>query len=131
MHALNDSTISIIAERQVWDMTDGRCVHVLRGHMSTVRCVRVAVRPACAADAGARIAVSGARDATLRLWDLTSGDCLGTLVGHTAPVRWCVGCGRFVLFVVLVFDSCYVDDVWRHVVCVNTISVWSLTARGL
>lgn len=56
-----------------------RCLHVLRGHTSTVRCMRVLD--------GRPIAVSGSRDATLRVWNIETGQALHLLAGHEHSVR--------------------------------------------
>ncbi|PNS19454.1 F-box/WD repeat-containing protein 7 [Sphaceloma murrayae] len=63
---------------RVWDMNAGRAVHMLRGHTSTVRCLKMA--DACTA-------ISGSRDTTLRIWDITTGVCKHILVGHQSSVR--------------------------------------------
>ncbi|KAI4197445.1 MAG: hypothetical protein LQ348_002164 [Seirophora lacunosa] len=63
---------------RVWDMATGASVHTLRGHTSTVRCLKMST---------ARIAISGSRDTTLRVWDLVSGTCTSVLMGHQASVR--------------------------------------------
>lgn len=63
---------------RVWDMQTGRSIHVLRGHTSTVRCLKMS---------DANTAISGSRDTTLRVWDLQSGVCKNVLVGHQASVR--------------------------------------------
>ncbi|GAA5941939.1 F-box/WD repeat-containing protein [Sporobolomyces koalae] len=66
-------------EVRVWDVETGKCLHTLRGHTSTVRCMRVLD--------GRPIAVSGSRDSTLRVWDIEKGECLHLLSGHTHSVR--------------------------------------------
>ncbi|KAK5077951.1 hypothetical protein LTS08_003207 [Lithohypha guttulata] len=63
---------------RVWNMATGRAVHVLRGHTSTVRCLKMS---------DSKTAISGSRDTTLRIWDLDSGICKNVLVGHQASVR--------------------------------------------
>ncbi|ORY30794.1 WD40-repeat-containing domain protein [Naematelia encephala] len=66
-------------ELKVWDGDTGRCIYSLRGHTSTIRCVKVLdQRP---------IAISGSRDCTLRVWDIERGVCLHVLAGHSASVR--------------------------------------------
>ncbi|KAK9893888.1 hypothetical protein P389DRAFT_174789 [Cystobasidium minutum MCA 4210] len=64
---------------RVWDVASGRCIHVLRGHLSTVRCLKVLD--------GRPIAVSGSRDNTLRVWDIERGVLLHVLSGHQHSVR--------------------------------------------
>jgi F-box and WD-40 domain protein CDC4 len=77
---------------RVWNMATGyvccfdeelanRCslsVHILRGHTSTVRCLKMA---------DATTAISGSRDTTLRIWDIQKGICKHVLVGHSQSVR--------------------------------------------
>lgn len=53
-------------------------VHTLRGHTSTVRCLKMS---------NGHTAISGSRDTTLRVWDLPSGTCTNVLMGHQASVR--------------------------------------------
>lgn len=65
------------------------CIYVLRGHTSTIRCIRVLHnRP---------VAVSGSRDATLRVWDVQRGRIIRTLVGHEESVRCLDVCGNKVV----------------------------------
>ncbi|KAF2085299.1 WD40 repeat-like protein [Saccharata proteae CBS 121410] len=63
---------------RVWNMATGASVHTLRGHTSTVRCLKMS---------DADTAISGSRDTTLRIWDLPRGICKHVLVGHQASVR--------------------------------------------
>jgi F-box and WD-40 domain protein CDC4 len=61
-------------------------LYVLRGHTSTVRCLKVLHnRP---------IAVSGSRDGTLRVWDVQHGRMLRVLTGHAGSVRSLDVCGN-------------------------------------
>ena len=55
------------------------CKHVLRGHTSTIRCLKVLD--------GRPIAVSGSRDSNLRVWDIEKGVLLHLLAGHQHSVR--------------------------------------------
>ncbi|GAA5901607.1 hypothetical protein JCM6882_006021 [Rhodosporidiobolus microsporus] len=64
---------------RVWEVETGHCLHVLRGHTSTIRCMRVLD--------GRPIAVSGSRDKTVRVWDIERGVCLHVLNGHHLSVR--------------------------------------------
>ncbi|KAF5386374.1 hypothetical protein D9757_006628 [Collybiopsis confluens] len=74
---------------RVWDIRSGYCIYVLRGHTSTIRCIKVLHnRP---------IAVSGSRDNTLRVWDVQRGRLLRTLAGHTNSVRCLDVCGNKVV----------------------------------
>ena len=63
---------------RVWDLQSGQAVHMLRGHTSTVRCLKMS---------GPNTAISGSRDTTLRIWDIKKGICRHVLVGHQASVR--------------------------------------------
>ncbi|KAJ5758605.1 hypothetical protein N7520_005761 [Penicillium odoratum] len=63
---------------RVWNMATGAGIHLLRGHTSTVRCLKMSDQ---------NTAISGSRDTTLRIWDLTTGTCRNVLVGHQASVR--------------------------------------------
>ena len=63
---------------RVWDLNTGSATHILRGHTSTVRCLKMS---------GSGIAISGSRDTTLRVWNIVDGRCEAVLVGHQASVR--------------------------------------------
>ncbi|BGP47729.1 hypothetical protein JCM10450v2_003594 [Rhodotorula kratochvilovae] len=71
---------------RVWDVATGRCLHVLPGHTSTVRCLRVLD--------GRPIAVSGSRDGSIRVWDIARGLPLRLLSGHRKSVRAIEVCGN-------------------------------------
>lgn len=60
------------------DLWFSESLHTLRGHTSTVRCLKMP---------DANTAISGSRDTTLRVWDIKSGLCKNVLVGHQASVR--------------------------------------------
>lgn len=64
---------------RVWDVTTGKCLHVLRGHNSTVRCLRVLE--------GRPLAISGSRDSTVRVWNIETGQLVHLLSGHLHSVR--------------------------------------------
>ncbi|CAO1621629.1 unnamed protein product [Parajaminaea phylloscopi] len=66
-------------ELKVWDLETGKLLHKLRGHHSTVRCLRVLE--------GRPIAISGGRDATVRVWDISTGKEVRVLSGHQNSVR--------------------------------------------
>ncbi|CDS03433.1 hypothetical protein LRAMOSA00835 [Lichtheimia ramosa] len=63
---------------RVWNLDTGRLKHVLRGHTSTVRCLKMRDK---------RIVVTGSRDATVRVWDIQRGVMLHLLHGHQTSVR--------------------------------------------
>ncbi|PYI16516.1 WD40 repeat-like protein [Aspergillus violaceofuscus CBS 115571] len=65
-------------EVRVWNMATGAAIYLLRGHTSTVRCLKMSDK---------NTAISGSRDTTLRIWDLSTGTCKNVLVGHQASVR--------------------------------------------
>ncbi|KIY51901.1 WD40 repeat-like protein [Fistulina hepatica ATCC 64428] len=64
---------------RVWDVKTGYCLHVLAGHRSTIRCIKVLHRQS--------IVITGSRDATLRVWDIQHGKLLHVLEGHGNSVR--------------------------------------------
>ena len=49
---------------RVWDLNAGRCMGLLEGHMSSVRCLQVEEN----------IVATGSMDASIRLWDLNQAD---------------------------------------------------------
>ncbi|KAI8968561.1 WD40-repeat-containing domain protein [Mycotypha africana] len=63
---------------RVWDLNTGVLRHVLRGHNSTVRCLKMKDK---------RIAITGSRDTTMRVWDIQRGTLIHVLLGHQASVR--------------------------------------------
>ncbi|KAF2200885.1 F-box/WD repeat-containing protein pof1 [Delitschia confertaspora ATCC 74209] len=63
---------------RVWNLATGHPQFTLRGHTSTVRCLKMS---------DANTAISGSRDTTLRIWDLKKGLCKHVLIGHQASVR--------------------------------------------
>ncbi|KAG9294167.1 hypothetical protein G9A89_021526 [Geosiphon pyriformis] len=73
---------------RVWDIKTGQCNHVLRGHTSTVRSLKMKDN---------KIAVSGSRDTSLRVWDIKEGRMLHLLIGHQASVRCIEICGDLVV----------------------------------
>ncbi|KAK5118318.1 hypothetical protein LTR62_002831 [Meristemomyces frigidus] len=73
---------------RVWDLTTGMATHMLRGHTSTVRCLKMS---------GTDLAISGSRDTTLRVWDIRKGICKHVLIGHQASVRCLEICGDLVV----------------------------------
>ena len=70
--------LSLINDGICTDVDSSTSTHVLRGHTSTVRCLKMS---------DAKTAISGSRDTTLRVWDLESGTCTNVLMGHQASVR--------------------------------------------
>ncbi|BGP46258.1 SCF ubiquitin ligase complex subunit cdc4 [Rhodotorula kratochvilovae] len=65
-------------EVRVWDISTGRCRHVLRGHSQKVYSVVYDhLRKQCA---------SGSMDGTVRLWSTEAGECRAVLEGHTSLV---------------------------------------------
>uniref|UniRef100_A0A672JDK7 F-box domain-containing protein n=1 Tax=Salarias fasciatus TaxID=181472 RepID=A0A672JDK7_SALFA len=61
---------------RVWDVSTGRCEHVLTGHVAAVRCVQF----------DGRRVVSGGYDYMVKVWDPETEVCLHTLQGHTNRV---------------------------------------------
>lgn len=76
-----------LTRERAW--VDSLTLYVLRGHTSTVRCLKVIHnRP---------IAISGSRDSTLRVWDVQRGRMLRILSGHVGSVRSLDICGNRVV----------------------------------
>ncbi|ODV92367.1 hypothetical protein CANCADRAFT_11423, partial [Tortispora caseinolytica NRRL Y-17796] len=73
---------------RVWSVASGECLAVLKGHSSTIRCVRMADK---------NTAVSCSRDSTIRIWDLKAKSCLHRLSNHEASVRCIDLCGDYVV----------------------------------
>ncbi|KAI8143919.1 WD40-repeat-containing domain protein [Fennellomyces sp. T-0311] len=65
-------------EARVWDLKTGQQRHVLRGHSSTIRCLKMR---------DTKLAVTGSRDSTLRIWDIEQGTLRHVCMGHTSSVR--------------------------------------------
>lgn len=63
---------------RVWNMETGQSLHKMRGHTSTIRCLKMY---------DSKTAISGSRDTTLRVWDIEKGEVINVLQGHTASVR--------------------------------------------
>ncbi|KAJ7777324.1 WD40-repeat-containing domain protein [Mycena metata] len=71
---------------RVWDVRSGYPIHVLSGHTSTIRCLRMLHnRP---------LAVTGSRDSTLRVWDVQRGRMVRVMAGHSGSVRCLDVCGN-------------------------------------
>ena len=69
----------------MWDARTGSVLHVLNGHISTVRCV----------DMDGNVVVSGSRDTNVRVWDLAAENLARhVLRGHAASVRCVALVGR-------------------------------------
>ncbi|KAF2467671.1 mitochondrial division protein 1 [Lindgomyces ingoldianus] len=49
---------------RVWDLSAGRCIGLLEGHLSSVRCLQV----------DENIVATGSMDASIRLWDLSKAE---------------------------------------------------------
>ncbi|KAI8344678.1 WD40-repeat-containing domain protein [Chlamydoabsidia padenii] len=63
---------------RVWDLDTGERRHILRGHTSTVRCIKMKDK---------RTVVTGSRDCTIRVWDIERGALVHLLLGHQHSVR--------------------------------------------
>ncbi|KAG0043398.1 hypothetical protein BGZ83_011455 [Gryganskiella cystojenkinii] len=90
-------------EVRVWDMTTGVCRQVMSGHTGTIRCLKIykfdrkkstSSTPSSPITSSATpsssiqyLAVTGSRDATLRVWDIQTGQKKFLLHGHRSSVR--------------------------------------------
>ncbi|CAO3587845.1 unnamed protein product [Absidia cylindrospora] len=110
---------------RVWNLETGELRHTLRGHVSTVRCLKMKNR---------RIVVTGSRDCTLRIWDVEQGVATHVLYGHQNSVRCLDICGN-----VLVSGS-YDNTarVWdlstgecRHVLLGHESNIYSIVTDGI
>lgn len=62
---------------RVWCLKSRRCLHVMKGHTSTVRCLKVTTDD---------YVISGGRDSDIRVWKL-NGEFLHVLKSHKESVR--------------------------------------------
>lgn len=60
------------------DLSDGRCLATLKGHLDRVESVQITQ--------DGQSAISGSYDKTVKIWDLAEGICIGTLEGHQDKV---------------------------------------------
>lgn len=67
-------------------ITSSNCIHTLTGHTATIRSLKLLHR--------SPIAVTGARDRSVRVWDIQKGRMLRVLEGHEDRVRCVEVCGR-------------------------------------
>lgn len=63
---------------RLWDLDEGKCLRIFRGHNDVV--FSVALCP------DGKYAVSGSGDKTLRLWDLKEGRYINTFEGHSLGI---------------------------------------------
>lgn len=64
------------ATLRVWDIVQGKFLHILVGHLAAVRCVQY----------DGKLVVSGAYDYMVKVWNPETQECLHTLQGHTNRV---------------------------------------------
>lgn len=123
---LGDTLVSGGCDRdvRVWNLKTGQCLQILRGHSSTVRCLKMVDE---------RTAVSGSRDNTLRVWDIVTGTCLRELRGHEYSVR----CIEVVGDICVSGSYDYKAKIWRISTgeCLHTLSghfsqIYSLAFDG-
>ena len=62
---------------RVWDLNAGRCMGMLEGHMSSVRCLQVEEN----------IVATGSMDASIRLWDLSQADYNPQAVNQSSSIN--------------------------------------------
>ena len=64
---------------RLWNIVEGTCINVLKGHDNWVQSVAFAKN--------GEILGSGSDDQTVKLWNTVSGECFMTLRGHSDWVR--------------------------------------------
>ena len=69
---------------RLWDVVDGTCRKVLKGHTGEIWSCSLSSR-----DGGRRWALSGSRDKSSRIFDIDSGECVMVLTGHTGSIYSC------------------------------------------
>ena len=62
---------------RVWDLNAGRCMGMLEGHLSSVRCLQVEEN----------IVATGSMDASIRLWDLSQADYNPQAVNQSSTIH--------------------------------------------
>jgi WD40 repeat protein/serine/threonine protein kinase len=63
---------------RIWNLQNGECKFILKGHLKSVNSVGLSH--------DGRFALTGSLDHTARLWDLESGKCISVLKGHSLSV---------------------------------------------
>ncbi|KAI7897631.1 WD40-repeat-containing domain protein [Cokeromyces recurvatus] len=63
---------------RVWDLDTGELKYRLRGHISTIRCLKICDE---------KVAITGSRDTTLHIWDIDQGQLRHVCTGHQGSVR--------------------------------------------
>ncbi|CAJ0921184.1 unnamed protein product, partial [Mesorhabditis belari] len=69
-------TVDVLCGQTVWDIVDGKCLHILAGEAWYVNYLQFD---------GIRVVFDG-RDCTVKVWHLHTEKCLHTLTGHTSEV---------------------------------------------
>lgn len=64
---------------RLWDVQNGDCLRILKGHTNWIWSVAFSPQ--------GHLLASGSADKTVKLWDIDNGRCLMTLVGHANVVR--------------------------------------------
>lgn len=82
------------ATLRVWDIVQGKCLHILVGHLAAVRCVQY----------DGKLVVSGAYDYMVKVWNPERQECLHTLQGHTNRVYSLQVSFRNILLVFIGFE---------------------------
>ncbi|KAI3643702.1 hypothetical protein MP228_009866 [Amoeboaphelidium protococcarum] len=84
------ATGSYDATVRLWDLNDGRCIHVLTGHTNKVYSVVIHLHKSTNSDAQSfhrnGVVISGSLDCTMRVWDIMSGCCVRVIADHASLV---------------------------------------------
>ncbi|KAI3635346.1 hypothetical protein MIR68_006912 [Amoeboaphelidium protococcarum] len=83
------ATGSYDATVRLWDLNDGRCIHVLTGHTNKVYSVVIHLHISSSAIQSfnrSGVVISGSLDCTMRVWDIMSGCCVRVIADHASLV---------------------------------------------
>ncbi|KAI8966970.1 WD40-repeat-containing domain protein [Mycotypha africana] len=75
---------------RVWNLSTGELLHILEGHVSTIRCLALRKGPTATStddNNQPNIVVTGSRDTSLRIWNIDSGELVHLCTGHQNSVR--------------------------------------------
>ena len=77
--SVSGSNLRVDDTLRIWNLSNGECLRVLKGHRSWIQCVSVSPDNLHV--------ISGAFSAPLHYWNIENGKCLRTLTGHGSGVN--------------------------------------------